>query len=305
MNRFIILISIIVFCYCSQEECENSSDEEKWNSIAIEHNELYCFKAKVYGEKECIPFPKKAEEQKIFVNMVNGLIKKIYSFYGSYWKHFTELFSDNLLKTSKDSYNLNEVVEIEKLKSGLSEEDKNILFSNQTCSYLLLGRFYFNPTREYPSIKDKNTCFNAKQPTELKNIIDCGYANFKFSVDGKDYEFNSCYLIPTNTFPKYFSESFMESLGNFESIMMDNLFKYLAGMNIEEPFEEFEERRLSEITYNIEVENKDGRKIKYSSDNKLDFEVIAEGSGGAQTSDGNKSSYFNLNLIFLILLLFL
>ena len=57
-----------------------------------------------------------------------------------------------------------------------------------------------------------------------------------------------------------------------------------------------ERRRLATITYEIEAENKYGRKVKYSSQNTQNFEILAEGV------EGNHSSYIGINLILLFLL---
>lgn len=67
--------------------------------------------------------------------------------------------------------------------------------------------------------------------------------------------------------------------------------------------EEEEKRRLSTLTYNIEVENKNGKKVRYSSE-KEGFEVISEGSKEGSGTPGGLSSYLKTNII-LILLLFI
>ena len=109
-------------------------------------------------------------------------------------------------------------------------------------------------------------------------------------------------------------ESLKESLDDDDGFLKE-LFYSIAGKSLNEEVvteEDGEEtRRLSTMTYNIEVENKDGKKVKYSSD-KNDYEVIAEGTkpqeteSGGSTTEGDensegKGSYININLILLIL----
>ena len=55
-----------------------------------------------------------------------------------------------------------------------------------------------------------------------------------------------------------------------------------------------ERRRLSTFKYDIEVENKNGKKVKYSSE-KEGFEIIAEGS--------NSSLNININIILILLII--
>ena len=62
---------------------------------------------------------------------------------------------------------------------------------------------------------------------------------------------------------------------------------------------------MQALKYNVEVENKNGKKIKYTSD-KDGFEVVSSGSGtNSGSSGGNKGSFINNNFLLLILILFL
>ena len=115
----------------------------------------------------------------------------------------------------------------------------------------------------------------------------------KFSIDGEDYEIKTCYFLPNDNMPKNFSDLYMESIqtsidGDFN--IVERLFYSIAGKSDDI-------RRLSTMTYEIEVENKKGKKVKYSSD-------TPEIDGDGNTYEGN-TSYVNINFILLILFLFL
>ena len=200
-----------------------------------------------------------------------------------------ELDFDELEKPKKETYNTNEIVETE--KATLSSEDKEILLSGKTCSYYYYGRYYYDlEKKSYPNITDKNTCFNAKQFDDLKNLLDCGYATINFSYKNKDYSIKTCYLIPNDNMPKLFNEFYMnyiksdleEKEGSLHFIA-----DCIAGSCTGEDYDEDEDydeegnrrrrrRRLSNLKYNIEVENKSGKKVKYTSDSNT-FEVISNG----------------------------
>jgi len=75
-------------------------------------------------------------------------------------------------------------------------------------------------------------------------------------------------------------------------------FEYEGGMG--------RRRRLqTEYTYDIEVENKYGRKITFSSSNEKSYIVKAPGVPGPveelESESGNKSEFIGINLILLIL----
>lgn len=236
--------------------------------------------------------------------MINGLIKELFSFYGKsltgYVKDAYKLLEYQLMTPKKESYSTNKVIEIG--PGTLSSIDKDILTSENTCFFHLYGKYIQNYSAPYTNITDKNTCFNARKFNEFKNLIDCGYASFKFKVDQKDYEMKTCYLVPTSNLPQDFNEIYMDYIQEDLNEMLNSLLLIVTGNY---NGEDYDRRRLSGFTYNIEVENKYGRKIKYSSDNTKTFEIIAEGEKGPEEAlegQGNHNSYININLILLFLL---
>ena len=43
--------------------------------------------------------------------------------------------------------------------------------------------------------EDKNICFNADQFSDLKGLVNCGYATIKVKYSNKLYAFNNCFTI--------------------------------------------------------------------------------------------------------------
>ena len=95
----------------------------------------------------------------------------------------------------------------------------------------------------------------------------------------------------------------------FEGMDIDSLIDTIIEARKEsEKTQNQEGRGLQQRLFTINVENKYGKKVKFSSD-KSTFEVVSAGSGNPQSTEtgnsNNKSSYINKNLVFLILLFML
>ena len=306
------------------ESCNDYPDHEKCNDEPIGQEGLYCFKANIEHETQCMTFPTDPEHQKIFFQFVNGIIKESSSAYGKldpkFYSGLLSTLESQLWKSNKESYNIDETIEIGPGK--FSDVDKTIIDSEQTCSYYYFGRYYkqflypYNAETQninYEDINDRNICYGAKKFNEFKNLIDCGYAEIKVRLEGKDYEIKTCYLMPTAKLPEIFKESYSsfqkEFLINF---MLTEIIDKMAGKEIEDdseldPGSRLRRRRLStDFTFNIDVENKYGRKITFSSTNENSYTVNAVGQPGPEepldTEGGNKSSYIRINLILLIIL---
>ena len=83
MNKLLILLPLTYSCYCTMEECDECDDQTKCNSIEVEYDDFYCFKANFFGEGTgCISYPKEGEYQKAYWNLFSGLIKEIFSISG-------------------------------------------------------------------------------------------------------------------------------------------------------------------------------------------------------------------------------
>jgi len=312
MKSIFIIILLLYYSFCTIEECDTCEDQTKCNSITVEDSILFCFKADDFereygnegdGNAKCSAFPKEAENQKIFKRIFNGFVKEVFSAYGKQFEEFGEDSYDNikkkLLKTEKESYNTDEVIKF--VPETLSTSDINNLKSEKTCFYYLYGPLFANNYKKYDDISDKNICFNVQQFDEFKDLIDCGYAIFKFKVNGKDYEIKSCYLIPTANLPEIFNNQITSNIqDDINEGLLYEIISYVSGTGEEADDDDGRRRRLSITSYSIEVENKYGRKIKYSGDGtKTNLEIVAE------DNSGNKGVFMDLKLLNLIILFLL
>ena len=59
MKSLIILILLIYSSNCTMQDCSDCEDQTLCNSIEVEHDDFYCFKANFIGsDNKCVAFPK-------------------------------------------------------------------------------------------------------------------------------------------------------------------------------------------------------------------------------------------------------
>ena len=313
-----VLITLILIntIFCSAFECDKEEDQEKCSQHSIEYEGFSCYKLKYIEtsedgneevENSCISFPDEAGNQKAFINFYIGSFKETFSMFGGLYFD-GERIEDDLdypytVHLNKQSYSKGEEIIITDAK--FSEEDKSIIKSNNTCSYLLYGRHLDNILdykennnmenyRGYPNITDKNICFKAAQFPELTNLIDCGYAEIKYFTGDEEYKINSCFYIPNDKIPEtiksYFKTNFIDSMMEYLSLI------WFEGLSGDDDDDE-RRRRLSAFKgYQITVEDKNGKKLQYKTGEK-GITVVSEGS--------NQSRWipkYNIILLSLILL---
>ena len=313
-----VLITLIITnaIFCTELECDEEKDQEKCSQHSIEYEGFSCYKLKYIETSEdgneevetsCISFPDEAGNQKAFINFYIGSMKESFSMFGGL-TFDGERIEDDLddlytVHLNKQSYSKDEEIIIRDAK--FSEEDKNIIKSNNTCSYLLYGRHLDNILdyqennnmenyRGYPNITDKNICFKAAQFPELTNLIDCGYAEIKYFTGDEEYKINSCFYIPNDKIPEtiksYFKTNFIDSMMEYLSVI------WFEGLSGDDDDDE-RRRRLSAFKgYQITVEDKNGKKLQYKTGEK-GITVVSEGS--------NQSRWipkYNIILLSLILL---
>ena len=308
MKRIIICLAFFSIVFCTAESCDDEEDATKCSTHTIEYNGFSCHKISYEDESECGIFPDNASTQKAYFNLVNGMEKEIYSGIPISSRAEQDINEEVIqMSSNKESYSKGEEIKIT-LKE-LTQSDINLINSNSTCSYYYYGKVfdYFNDLSQnysnykgYPNITDKNLCFNAKQFSDLKDLVDCGYAEIKYKSGNKEYEVKTCFYIPNNKMPeelgKYLKASFIDVImadygyisQTFQLIeQYDEMAKSLEEANAN--------RRASTIepSYEIVVENKDGKKVKWT-DTSSDVEVIDK---------GNDSNMFKLNIILLLSLL--
>ena len=143
-----------------------------------------------------------------------------------------------------------------------------------------------------------------------------GYAKIKYVSEGKVYNIKTCFYIPNNKMPEefgaYFKKEYVDTLFEDEESLFPQIFYSIENHNEMIP-EEGDYRRLSSIGFEVEVENKNGKKVKYT-DSSNDIEVIEKGSeetkdlpkdsDSEQTKEpekNNNSKMFKFNILLLLI----
>ena len=317
MNKFIILCILFYSIYCSYSSClGETTGFSQCKNHDIEFNGFSCYKCdypiiddeedEVEDNMYCIPFPDKSETQKKYKKFILGYYKELGSSIEEMKKEITAI---SIFKKEKYSKDETITFEIEKL----SNEDKKILKGNKTCSYLLKGRYLDNIKKYpsgYPNIVDKNICHNAEQFSDLKGLVNCGYAQIKYYIWDKPYNYSTCYYIPDNNFPEE-----LKVLWRLLYFQVEELFDILEwgddeyekniGNKGNKIFKKSNKRNLQENSgeeYEIIVEDKFGKIIKYSS-NSTEMIVLEKGDENATSFSKTNSIYLKINMLFGLLLL--
>ena len=304
MKRIVILIILISYIYCSSETCNEEIDQTKCESHQIQYNGFSCYKVEKNDSRYCMIFPDNIYNQEVFWNFSIGLRKEIYS--GSYDPKDDINNNKDIYTSEKKSYQKGE--EIILIKETLTNEDINLIKNKKTCTYYYFGKFIesledVSNFKGYPNITDKNICFNAEQFNDLKDLIDCGYATITYKSNEEEYTFQTCFYIPNdnmpNEFNSYLKDYFIDPL--FESSLFPKIIYYL------EYYDNYYKnqdptRRLSTTSYKVTVEDKKGKKVKYTSDSN-EIEILKKTDN--TNLKKNNSSYYNINSILYIILILL
>ena len=326
MKRIIVALAIFSISYCSSERCSSESEGVQCESITVDDiNGFSCYKTSYeddLSDYECLALPEDISKLKPFINLFIGMSKEDMSGYAYYIKSMND-DPDNYETydiLSKDTYSKAEVITFK--EESYSDEDIKIINGNKTCTYLFNGKVYDELRQlgenmnEYKNIEDKTICFNAEQFSELKDLVDCGYAKIKYVSEGKVYNIKTCFYIPNNKMPEefgaYFKKEYVDTLFEDEESLFPQIFYSIENHNEMMPDADGY-RRLSSIGFEVEVENKNGKKVKYT-DSSNDIEVIEKGSeetkdlpkdsDSEQTKEpekNNNSKMFKFNILLLLI----
>lgn len=348
MKKIILALILINAILCSSESCGNEKTQSNCKAHDItEYNDFSCYKIKnsytiesddeededVEEEEGCFPFPNDANSQKSYINLSIGITKELFSLYYTDYQ-YSGIDGDTLKElyfpyeeSAKASYGIDDQIII----SGkqITDEELKILKSKNTCGYLLLGRYSDEATsnpnlKGYPNINDKNICFKASKFPEVKDLIDCGYAEIKYKINDEEYKINTCFYLPNDKLPeniiKIYKEVFIDQIIEDGDGIMDILFSAYTGDEEDEDYNDIKEKRMNIIkkigrigkrntgrslaeaaSYQIIVEGKTGKKIQYKS-GSTEIEVIAKGS---QSNSTNQSGILRFNYIILLILILL
>ena len=118
------------------ESCNDLTDQSQCNAEPIGVDGLYCFKANFENEDledgehptECMTFPIDPNNQKIYFQFINGILKESYSSYGKLPRDADyDFFESQIWKSNKESYSKDETIQIG--PGQFSSVDKTILKS--------------------------------------------------------------------------------------------------------------------------------------------------------------------------------
>ena len=312
MKRLIILFLIICSTVCDYESCVEETDDTKCSSHALDGIDGYScrlFSAPDFDFEEnrdtdfCGIFPDSAEDQKIYWRLSLGESKELLSAVKAYIGNYL----DQVAEPTKDYFAKDEIVEF-KLRTLTDEERKTILNAN-SCAYQFLGRFLEHPKAE-KNITNKNTCFNAYQFSELKDLINCGYSTITYNISGTKLTVNTCFYIPDNHLPDNLKALFKQLFVEPKISSIIDIYSNEGPSNLKSKQKIIPRgiRKLEseDIQYELVVEDKYGKKYKYVKD-KVEPEVIEEGLQGDRiySSNDSKKALSKISLLLLIISLIL
>lgn len=312
---FLLLITYSLSDVEYDDECESTTDRSKCQSVKKNEEGWSCYPVEDETNENlrCSTFPDFFfKYPKLFYQVPNGIEKELASAEADIFDEEDKKGENlELSQLVKDSYTKGETIQIKKLLP--TSDDLKILNSKQTCSYYLYGRFYGKELTEYPDISDKSTCFNAKQFSDLSGIIDCGYATITFTTPSDKYTIKTCYFYEGKNMPSEFKDSIHQSFysDDFDDPEHGGLLalifylidypKHPEKYNEKYDDEKYDDegrrrRRLSDISVDMTVEDKNGNVHKYSVSNRNDYD---------DNHHSSKSAYNKINYLILMILILL
>ena len=290
MKRFILLLLAFYSINCTLNECINEGDTSKCYSHEVDVDNFTCHLVHYdsssiknrFDEDElfylladkCIPYPDSAKDFKTFWDLTHGNGKEEMSIISPFESEMTFFLFD----PEKESYSKDEDV-ILKAKEYSSTDMKTIKSKN-TCMYKFIGKSI--EANKLVNTEESKECFNVYQFPDHENLINCGQATINFSTNGKNYEYKTCFFIPDNHLDKRFDKYFKGvAVDYFVQILINSVNNGLT-----------RRRRLqsnNNLNYELIVEDKYGKKYKYSGD-KDEPEVIEDGFQGDKEYGANHYS---------------
>ena len=162
----------------------------------------------------------------------------------------------------------------------------------------------------YPDVEDKNLCLNADQFSDFKGLINCGYAQIKYTIMDKVYNYSTCYYIPDNQFPEdlkplwrtlYYPDEYILNILEMDD---DGIYDKNIGNKVNKIFKKSKKKRKLQDSedYEIIVEDKFGKKVKYSS-KSTEMEILEKGDERGTTFSKSIYIYQKINMLFGLLFL--
>ena len=227
------------------------------HKIGLPNFSCWKFKDNSNNQEHCIIYPDDESTQKEYYKLYLGTAKE-----DLITKSKNE---DEIMIPEKETYKKDETVIFTKLKDILTNEDKSIINKSNTCySQFYKGYSNFLKNGVFTKIENPNLCFNADIFPDNSGILNCGFANISLSYGQKKYNIQTCFFMPDNKISKIMSDFVRRALieemwgkeGTFGKLLKNN--NTIFDNNI---------RRLqeNELSFEMIIENKKGKVIKYDS----------------------------------------
>jgi len=324
MKRFILLLLAFYAINCTLNECINEGDTSKCYSHEVDVDNFTCHLVHYdsssiknrFDEDElfylladkCIPYPDLAQDQKTFWDLNHGNGKEEMSIISPFESEMTSFLFD----PEKESYSKDEDITVK--PKEFSSTDMKTIKSKNTCMYKFLGKSI--EANKLVNTEESKECYNVYQFPDHENLINCGHATINFSSNGKNYEYKTCFFIPDyhldKHFEKYFKVVYVENfVGLLANAVRNELDTEQTISAIKSHLKEGTRRKLqstNNLNYELIVEDKYGKKYKYSGD-KDEPELIEEGMQGdkeygsnhyVDNVDDSKMTLINYKLLLLL-----
>ena len=257
----------------------------------------------------CSAYPDSAKDFKTFWDLTHGNGKEEMSILPS---SSEMLYYYYLYDPEKESYSKDEDITVK--PKEFSSTDMKTIKSKNTCMYKFLGKSI--EANKLVNTEESKECYNVYQFPDHENLINCGHATINFSSNGKNYEYKTCFFIPDNHLDKHFEKYFkMVYVENFVGLLANAVRNELDTEQtisaIKSHLIEGTRRKLqstNNLNYELIVEDKYGKKYKYSGD-KDEPELIEEGMQGdkeygsnhyVDNVDDSKMTLINYKLLLLL-----
>ena len=292
------------------------------HSIEISNFSCWKFKDTFNQEERCVIYPDNENIQKEYYKFYLGIAKEELS---REPKSFDQFYNKNeIIIPSKPNYKKNETITPKMIQDIITEEDLLVINKSNTCySHFFKGYSNFWLNGSFPNITNPNTCYKAVKFSEHNKILDCGFAKISFYYGQKKYNVQTCYFIPDDNLSQnmidFYRRSLIEEMwgkdgtwgkalksqkeDNNKNIKMNNL---LGERNLQ---------GNDEISFEMTIQNKNGKVIKYDSksynitvventktpsedeDHEEDFEIIKR--------NNSKRLKFNLLISLFLIVIFI
>ena len=315
MKRIIILSIMFFSIHCSLEsfeECYEEKDQSKCQKHTFDKkfNYLSCFKMEGGEDGEaCGPFFTSEKAQKTYMKYYKGLTKERVSVFKAEDKDVNyedEIKNITVPILEKDFYSKNEIIKYKEVPFNdlLTEKDKKILDSNNTCTYHYAARFLENyPGVRKLNISDKNVCFNVDRFEDLKDITDCGYATIKAKYEDRIFVFTNCFGVLDKNANEDFKNCYEEIFFNeiYQEYYKDVILELIVlARENPELSDKSKSRQLQEepIDFEMYVEDRHGNIVHYNKNGEK-----TDGDDPTKFLKSNSNYSFNIILLLFYILL--